>query len=62
MNDYSVSPSGEKFSVPQESEYAGELERIGSLVEAARDEGKEIVVVMDIRLFMIWWGWQPELL
>jgi len=48
MSEYSVSPAGEKFEIPQESEYAGELERVEDLVEAARGEGKEIVVVMGV--------------
>jgi UDP-N-acetyl-D-glucosamine dehydrogenase len=48
MADYSVSPQGEKFTIPQDSEYAAELKRIESLVEAARGEGKEIVVVMGV--------------
>jgi len=48
MSDYSVSPSGEKFAIPTEQEYARELERIESLVAAARKEGKEIVVVMGV--------------
>jgi nucleotide sugar dehydrogenase len=48
MSDYSVSPSGEKFAIPTEQEYARELERIELLVAAARKEGKEIVVVMGV--------------
>ena len=48
MSDYSVSPTGEKFAIPAEGEYVGELERIESLVAAARNEGKEIVVVMGV--------------
>ncbi len=48
MIEYSVSPEGEKFTIPQEQEYAGEFERISSLAQAARDEGKEIVVVMGV--------------
>jgi len=48
MSDYSVSPSGEKFAIPTEQEYARELERIESLVAEARKEGKEIVVVMGV--------------
>ena len=48
MSEYSVSPSGRKFPVPQENEYAAEFERITALVEAARAEGKEIVVVMGV--------------
>jgi len=48
MSEYSVSPSGRKFPVPQENEYAAEFERIKALAEAARAEGKEIVVVMGV--------------
>ncbi len=48
MTDYSASPEGEKFAIPQESEYAAEFKRIESLAEAARAEGKEIVVVMGV--------------
>ncbi len=48
MSNYSVSPEGEKFAVPEKGEYAGELKRIESLVKAARGEGKEIVVVMGV--------------
>ena len=46
--DYSISPEGEKFTIPTQDEYAAEFERIESLVEAARSEGKEIVVVMGV--------------
>jgi nucleotide sugar dehydrogenase len=45
---YSVSPSGEKFPIPQESDYDVEKQRIGNLVQTARDQGKEIVVVMGV--------------
>jgi len=48
MSDYSVSPAAEKFAIPAEDEYAGELARIESLVESARNQGKEIVVVMGV--------------
>jgi nucleotide sugar dehydrogenase len=48
MSDYSVSPGGEKFAVPEKSDYAGEFKRIESLAKAARSEGKEIVVVMGV--------------
>lgn len=48
MTAYSISPAGEKFAIPQKEEYAAELQRIESLVSAARDEGKEIVVVMGV--------------
>ncbi len=48
MAEYSASPEGEKFTIPQDSEYAAEFKRIESLVEAARAENKEIVVVMGV--------------
>jgi len=48
MSDYSVSPEGEKFAIPEKGEYAGEFKRIESMTEAARSEGKEIVVVMGV--------------
>ena len=48
MSDYSVSPEGEKFAVPEKDEYAGEFKRIESLAEAAHSEGKEIVAVMGV--------------
>jgi UDP-N-acetyl-D-glucosamine dehydrogenase len=43
---YSLSPSGEKFPIPQKKEYAKELSKVESLVKKARKEKKEIVVVM----------------
>ncbi|MHC4568412.1 MAG: GDP-mannose dehydrogenase, partial [Planctomycetota bacterium] len=48
MSDYSISPAGEKFPIPKQAEYDGEFQRVESLVKAARDEGKEIVVVMGV--------------
>jgi UDP-N-acetyl-D-glucosamine dehydrogenase len=48
MSDYSVSPEGEKFAVPEKGAYAGEFKRIESLAKAARSEGKEVVVVMGV--------------
>ena len=48
MTDYSISPEGEKFGIPKEDEYATEFKRIELLAEAARKEGKEIVVVMGV--------------
>jgi hypothetical protein len=48
MTDYSISPAGEKFAIPREDEYVAEFKRIESLVKAARDDGKEIVVVMGV--------------
>ena len=48
MSDYSVSPAGERFELPGHEEYAVEYKRVEALVESARSEGKEIVVVMGV--------------
>ncbi len=48
MTEYSVSPNGRKFPVPQQDEYNTEFKRIELLAEKARAEGKEIVVVMGV--------------
>ena len=48
MSECSVSPAGEKFPIPTKAEYAAEFGRVEKLVEAARGEGKEIVVVMGV--------------
>ncbi len=48
MANYSIDPAGERFAIPAEDQYAAEFKRIESLVEAARDDGKEIVVVMGV--------------
>jgi len=48
MTAFSVSPSGEKFAIPEQNEYAEEMARLEKLVEQARAEGKEIVVVMGV--------------
>jgi nucleotide sugar dehydrogenase len=48
MTNYSLSPAGEKFAIPEQDQYLAEFERVRSLAEAARIEGKEIVVVMGV--------------
>ncbi|MCP4261945.1 MAG: GDP-mannose dehydrogenase [Planctomycetes bacterium] len=48
MAEYSISPAGEKFSVPEKDQFDAEFKRIESLAEAARKEGKEVVVVMGV--------------
>ena len=48
MTAYSVSPSGEKFPIPSEADYAKELARLQALADQARREGKEVVVVMGV--------------
>jgi len=45
---YSISPNGDKFPLPQKVEYAIELKRLEKLAQAARKEGKEVVVVMGL--------------
>ena len=45
---HSVSPSGEKFPIPRPEEYAAEMKRLQKLVDEARAEGKEVVVVMGV--------------
>ena len=46
--EYSISPDGEKFKIPEEEDYAREYERLEKLVTARREEGFEIVVVMGL--------------
>jgi UDP-N-acetyl-D-glucosamine dehydrogenase len=46
--EYSVSPDGEKFRIPEKQDYVREYERLKALVQSRRDEGLEIVVVMGL--------------
>ena len=46
--EYSISPEGEKFTLPTEEEYVQEFARLEKLVEARRTKGDEIVVVMGL--------------
>ncbi len=46
--EYSISPDGEKFKIPEEEDYAREYKRLEKLVTARREEGFEIVVVMGL--------------
>ena len=48
MPDYSVSPSGEKFAIPEKKDYAAEMTRLQALVRKARKQDQEIVVVMGV--------------
>ena len=48
MAAYSVSPSGEQFPIPEAADYAAEMERLEQLAAQARQEGKEIVVVVGV--------------
>jgi nucleotide sugar dehydrogenase len=46
--EYSISPQGEKFKIPDEQDYKKEFARLEKLVKAHRKEGQEIVVVMGL--------------
>ena len=46
--EYSISPRGDKWPLPTKEEYVVELARLERLVGKAREEGKEIVVVMGV--------------
>ena len=46
--DYSISPDGEKFKLPDEEDYREEFERLKGLVDQQRQEGREIVVVQGL--------------
>lgn len=45
---FSISPYGEKFPLPDKGDYQHEFERVKALTDLARTEGKEIVVVMGV--------------
>jgi UDP-N-acetyl-D-glucosamine dehydrogenase len=48
MKQYSISPEGEKFQLPEPEEYVREFERLKNIVHDQRDKGREIVVVMGV--------------
>ena len=48
MPEYSVSPEGKRYPLPGQDDYAQEFKRVETLAEAARKQGKEIVVVMGV--------------
>jgi nucleotide sugar dehydrogenase len=48
MAEYSLSPSGEKFPLPTQADYAAEFQRLERLAAEARKEGREVVVVMGL--------------
>ena len=45
---FSVSPKGEKFPIPSKEEYSEEFKRLERLAAKAKEEGKEVVVVMGV--------------
>jgi len=48
MPEFSISPTDERFALPCKEDYAAEYRRLQELTFAARDDGKEIVVVMGL--------------
>ena len=46
--EYSISPDGERFALPQQDDFERESERLTSIVESERKKGREIVVVMGL--------------
>jgi nucleotide sugar dehydrogenase len=46
--EYSVSPSGDRFPVPREEDYAVEYQRLAELAQKHRDQGREVVVVVGL--------------
>lgn len=46
--EYSISPDGEKFKLPDEEDYRSEYERLVKRVDKQREDGNEIVVVMGL--------------
>ena len=48
MKQYSTSPDGEKFQLPEPDDYAREFERLKNIVHDQQDKGREIVVVMGV--------------
>ena len=45
---FSHSPTGEKFALPEKEDFQNEYQRLQKLVHEARNDGKEIVVVMGV--------------
>jgi UDP-N-acetyl-D-glucosamine dehydrogenase len=46
--EYSISPDGERFPLPQQDDFEREFERLAKIAESQREKGKEIVVVMGL--------------
>ena len=46
--EYSISPEGERFKLPDENDYLKEFKRLEQLVQSKREQGLEIVVVMGL--------------
>ncbi len=48
MSQYSISPTGEKFLLPEQKDYSREFERLEEIVKNQRAFGREIVLVMGL--------------
>jgi len=48
LTEYSLSPTGEKFQLPEQEDYTKEFKRLQDLVNSQRTLGREIVVVMGL--------------
>jgi UDP-N-acetyl-D-glucosamine dehydrogenase len=46
--EYSISPNGDRFELPNERDYREEYEKLLKLVDEERSKGREIVVVMGL--------------
>ena len=46
--DYSISPDGERFKLPDEENYRQEYEKLVKLIDKQKELGREIVVVMGL--------------
>ena len=46
--EFSISPDGERFALPQEDDYKLEYERLSNITKGEREKGREIVVVMGL--------------
>ena len=48
MPQYSISPTGGKFQLPEQEDYSKEFERLQEVVNSQRNLGREIVIVMGL--------------
>jgi nucleotide sugar dehydrogenase len=48
MSKYSICPTGEKFSLPEQEDYSREFDRLEEVVKNQRASGREIVLVMGL--------------
>ncbi len=48
MSQYSISPTGERFALPERQDYSKEFERLKEVVNKQRASGREIILVMGL--------------